>query len=73
MRHLPAFPVKPVDTLGAGDVFHGALALGLAEGLEIEAALRLAAAAAALKCTRSGGRAGTPSRSEVDAFLRGVG
>ena len=73
VRHLPAFPVKPVDTLGAGDVFHGAVALGLAEGLEIEAALRLAAAAAALKCTRSGGRAGTPSRDEVEAFLRGVG
>jgi sulfofructose kinase len=72
VRHLPAFPVRVVDTLGAGDVFHGALALGLAEDQPIEDALRLAAAAAALKCTRSGGRAGIPTRDEVEAFLAEV-
>jgi sulfofructose kinase len=72
VHHLPAFPVTPLDTLGAGDVFHGAMALALAEGSDIERAFRLAAAAAAIKCTRSGGRAGTPSRDEVEAFLAEV-
>lgn len=66
-RHLPAVPVKAVETLGAGDVFHGAYALRLAEGATIETALRFAAAAAALKCSRSGGRAALPRRAEVDA------
>ncbi|MGH6762345.1 MAG: PfkB family carbohydrate kinase [Phyllobacterium sp.] len=32
VRHVPAFKVNVVDTLAAGDVFHGAFALGLAEG-----------------------------------------
>jgi sulfofructose kinase len=68
-RHLPAFRVDVVDTLGAGDVFHGALALALAEGRPLESALRWASAAAAIKCTRFGGRAGIPARSEVDRFV----
>lgn len=67
--HQPAFPVDPVDTLAAGDVFHGAFAFGLVEGWDIAAAMRFAAAAAAIKCTRFGGRLGTPTRAEVDAFL----
>lgn len=71
IAHLPAFPIEPVDTLGAGDVFHGALALALAEGRPVEAALRFAMAAAALKCTRFGGRAGTPRRADVEALLAG--
>ncbi len=71
IRNQPAFPVEVVDTVGAGDVFHGALALALAERLPEPAALRFASAAAALKCARPGGRAGTPSRSEVDELLKG--
>ena len=67
--HLPAFPVTAVETLGAGDTFHGAFALALAEGMAIDAAMRFAAAAAALRCTRSGGRAALPSRQEVMALL----
>lgn len=67
---VPAFPVKAVDTLGAGDVWHGAFALRLAEGAdEIEAA-RFASAAAALKCTRFGGRDGCPNRAETERFLK---
>lgn len=69
VRHIPAFPIKSVDTLGAGDVFHGALTLALAEGCAHEDALQFASAAAALKCTRFGGRAGVPDRSEVEALL----
>ncbi|MGB5730715.1 MAG: PfkB family carbohydrate kinase [Acidimicrobiia bacterium] len=66
----PAFAVEVADTLGAGDVFHGAFALGLAEHRPIEDVIRRASAASALKCTRFGGRAGIPTAEEVDEFLR---
>ncbi len=63
------FAVKAVDTLGAGDVFHGAFALALVEGRGVEDALRFAAAAAGLKCSCFGGSAVAPRRAEVDALL----
>lgn len=63
----PAVQVR--DTLGAGDVFHGAYALALAEGRDIAAAAAFANVAAALKCTRPGGRAGIPDRAEVDSLI----
>jgi len=66
---FPAFEVPVVDTLGAGDVWHGAFALALAEGRDETEATRFASAAAALKVQRSGGRAGAPRRAEVDTFL----
>jgi sulfofructose kinase len=69
MRHDPAFEVPVVDTLGAGDVWHGAFALALAEGRPEIQAVRFASAAAALKVQRSGGRAGVAVRAELDAFL----
>lgn len=69
IRTMPAFAVKAADTLAAGDVFHGAFALALAEGRDIAAALRFSAAAAAIKCTRFGGIAGSPTRQEVEQFL----
>ena len=61
--------VTVVDTLGAGDVFHGAYAYALALKMDAEAAARFASATAALKCTRFGGRSGTPTHAEVDAVL----
>jgi sulfofructose kinase len=67
--HVPAFPVRPVDTLAAGDIFHGAFAFGLTQGWETERNLRFASAAAAIKCTRAGGRLGAPSFAEVETFL----
>jgi sulfofructose kinase len=70
LRHLSAYPVKVVDTLAAGDVFHGAYALALAEDQAPGNAMRFASAAAAIKCTRPGGRSGAPDRAEVEAFLR---
>ena len=69
LRRSPVFAVKAVDTLGAGDVFHGAFALALAEGRGVVAALRFAAAAAGLKCTRIGGSAAAPARAEVEGLL----
>jgi sulfofructose kinase len=69
IRETPVFAIKAVDTLGAGDVFHGAFALALVEGRGVEEALRFAAAAAGLKCSRFGGSAVAPRRDEVDALL----
>ncbi len=68
-RQMPAFPVHTVDTLGAGDAFHGAFTLAIAEGLPVESAMRFASATAALKCTRFGGAFGSPQRVEVEEFL----
>ncbi len=68
-QHMPAFPVHTVDTLGAGDVFHGAFTLAMAEGQGIRDAMRFASAAAALKCTRFGGAFAAPDRAEVAALL----
>jgi sugar/nucleoside kinase (ribokinase family) len=69
IQETPAFPVHTVDTLGAGDVFHGAFALAITEKQELRQALRFASAAAALKCTRFGGAFAAPQRAEVDALL----
>lgn len=68
-RHQPGFPVEVVDTTGAGDVFHGALAFSLAGGTPIEEAVRFASGVAALKCTRPGGRAGIPDCDQTRSFL----
>ncbi len=53
----------------AGDVFHGAYAYALGLKMDSRAAARFASATAALKCTRFGGRSGTPTHAEVDAQL----
>jgi sulfofructose kinase len=72
LQQTPAFPVHTVDTLGAGDVFHGAFALAITEKQDIPSALRFASAAAALKCTRFGGAFAAPQRAEVaDLLIRG--
>lgn len=70
VRHMDAFKVEAVDTLGAGDTYHGAFTLRLVETNDVVKAMRFAAAAAAIKCTRFGGLMGAPTRDEVDAFLR---
>jgi ribokinase len=70
--HFPAFPVATVDTTAAGDAFTGVLAVGLAARGSLEQAIPLAAAAAALTCTRRGAQAALPDRAEVEAFLRSL-
>jgi ribokinase len=67
---MPAFPVRAVDTTAAGDVFSGALAVGLAERRPIASALRFAMAAAALSVTKSGAQPSAPPRAEIEGFLR---
>ena len=69
LQETPAVPVHTVDTLGAGDVFHGAFALAITENQDLRQALRFASAAAALKCTRFGGAFAAPQRAEVEALL----
>lgn len=69
LAHMPAFKVQVVDSLGAGDVWHGAFALRLAEGGSETESLSFANAAAAIKVSRKGGRRGAPVRSEVEKFL----
>jgi len=70
VRHMDAFKVKAVDTLGAGDTFHGAFTLRLVETGDVVESMRFGAAAAAIKCTRFGGLMGAATRSEVNAFLK---
>jgi len=69
LRRQEAFAVNAVDTLGAGDVFHAAFVLALAEGRAEAEALRFASAAAALKCARFGGIVGAPARADVEQLL----
>ena len=66
---VEAFDVPVSDTLGAGDVWHGAFALALAERADVIDAMRFAAAAAALKVATGGGRSGCPDRQAVEEFL----
>jgi sulfofructose kinase len=68
---LPAFAVQAVDTTGAGETFHGALAAGLAAGMDWLALLRYASAAGALCCTKHGARLGIPTAAEVERLVRG--
>lgn len=70
VRHMPAFKVNAVDTLGAGDVFHGAFTFRLIETGDVIESMRFGAAAAAIKCTRFGGLTGAATRAEVDDFLK---
>jgi sulfofructose kinase len=69
VSHVAGFKVDAVDTLAAGDVFHGAFAHGLVEGKGMTDIIRFANAAAAIKCARFGGRAGSPSQDEVVSFI----
>lgn len=65
----PAFPVKAVDTTGAGDVYHGAYIYGLLAGWDLAGRMAFASAAAALKCEHMGGRAGIPDLERLQAFM----
>lgn len=69
IRHTPAPKIEAIDTLAAGDVFHAGFAVGLTEGWPMERTIAFASAAAAIKCTRFGGRLGAPTRDEVEALL----
>lgn len=66
---LPALPVTPVDTTGAGDAFCGVLAAGLAAGLDLASAARRGIIAGGLAVTRPGAQSSLPTRAEIEAAL----
>jgi ribokinase len=66
---VPSFPVKAVDTTGAGDIFNGALAVALGEGRPLLEAVRFANAAAAISVTRLGAQPSAPYRQEIELLL----
>ena len=68
--HEPVIKVDVVDTTGAGDVFHGALAVAVAESKQSRESIVFSNTVAALKCTKKGGREGIPTRIEVDQKLQ---
>ena len=71
---MPAYPVEPVDTTGAGDCFTGVLAAALDRGASLADAMQRASVAAALACTRQGAQGSLPLASETDAEMaRGKG
>lgn len=65
-----AFEVDVVDTTGSGDVFHGAFIYGILQDWDLREIAEFSNAVAGMKCRRVGGRAGVPTRSEVDRFLK---
>ncbi len=70
VEQIPGFNVNVKDTLGAGDIWHGAFSLCIAEGMEEISAINYANAVAAIKCTKPGGRAGCPDRQTTEQFLK---
>jgi len=70
---VPSFGVDVVSTMGAGDVFHGALLAGLIEGRDLREAAQFANAVAAMSCRALDGRTAIPSRREADAFVQAQG
>lgn len=66
---IPAFPVKAVDTTAAGDVFNGAFAVALAEGMSTRQSAIFACKAASVSVTREGAQASAPYRKEITGYL----
>ncbi len=68
---VPAMPIEPVDTVGAGDTFCGYLAHGLNAGMTLEAAIRRAGIAGSLACLKADAQPSIPLAAEVDAAMKG--
>ena len=66
---VPAFPTQAVDTTAAGDVFNGALAVGLDEGKSLKEAVVFATAASSIAVSRMGAQSSAPEREEVEQKL----
>jgi sulfofructose kinase len=69
-HYSPAFVIKPVDTTGAGDVFHAAFAYALLRGDDLPRSLEFSCAAAGLSCLGMGARGGIASLKEIGELIR---
>jgi len=69
VERFPAYRIEPVDTTGAGDVFHGAFVFGMLKGYSIEETIRFSSAVSAINCMSIGGRKGIPSFEQVRRFM----
>jgi sulfofructose kinase len=67
--YTPAFQVNPVDTTGAGDIFHAGFIYGLVQGWVLTRQLEFACAAAALNCTVLGARGGIQPVAEIEKLM----
>ena len=72
IEHVKGYKVKVVDTTAAGDAFTGALAVGMAEGMEASRAVRFANAAGAKCCETFGAQPSLPTRIEVEGMMEGM-
>lgn len=66
----PSYPVKAIDSNGAGDTFHGAFVAARIKGMSVYDAACFASATSALKCTRFGAQEGIPGFQEVLDFMK---
>ncbi|MGH9680147.1 MAG: carbohydrate kinase family protein, partial [Candidatus Acidiferrales bacterium] len=69
-HYSPAFAIQPVDTTGAGDMFHAAFAYGLLRDMNLPERLEFSCAAAGLSCTGVGARGGIASLAEIETLIR---
>jgi sulfofructose kinase len=72
LHHVPAIPVIAVDTLGGGDVFHGAYTLALAEGKDGARCGALRERGGGDQVFAAAAGSGSPARPEVDALVERV-
>ena len=69
---VPVIETEIVSTLGAGDVFHGALVAAQVWGKSLEESVHIATIVAGLKCRSLDGQSGIPTKAELDAYMAGV-
>jgi sugar/nucleoside kinase (ribokinase family) len=69
---VPAISADIVSTLGAGDVFHGALVAAQVWNKPIEESVQIANIVAGLSCRALDGQSGIPTKTELDAYLAGA-
>ncbi|GAA1217993.1 carbohydrate kinase family protein [Prauserella alba] len=69
LYRVPGLPIEPVSTLGAGDVFHGALLAAVVRERPLHEAMTYAGIAAALSCRAVDGRSGIPTRHEIETRM----
>jgi len=69
-HYSPAFAITPVDTTGAGDIFHAGFAYAKIQGWDLGRTLEFSCAAAGLACTAPGARGGIASLTCIEELIR---